>query len=163
MSECSTDYLIKHQRTNKMSLLEHAKRELKLAGYDISDKGCDIHDDTGYVNSCARNAYELIEALDKADHSGMSVEITLDIFNKLAKWKTLTPLTNNPDEWTQLSEWESVGYQSKRNPSCFTSDFKTYHDIDADENYDIVEENGISIRKRKDKPWIEHKLKDYKK
>lgn len=29
--------------------------------------------------------------------------------------------------------------------------------------YDIVEENGISIRKRKDKPWLEHPLKDYKK
>lgn len=150
-----------------MSLLEHAKRELKLAGYDISDKGCEMHDDEesfkGYVNSCARNAYELIETLSKADHSGMSIGITLDIFNKLAKWKTLTPLTNNPDEWIQLSEWESVGYQSKRNPSCFTSDFKTYHDIDADENYDIVEENGISTRKLKNKSWVEHPLKDYKK
>ena len=150
-----------------MSLLEHAKRELKLAGYDISDKGCEMCDDEesfkGYVNSCARNAYELIETLSKAGHSGMSIGITLDIFNKLAKWKTLTPLTNNPDEWTQLSEWESVGYQSKRNPSCFTSDFKTYHDVEADENYDIVEENGISTRKRKDKPWVEHPLKDYKK
>lgn len=150
-----------------MSLLEHAKRELKLAGYDISDKGCNMHDDKeplkGYVNSCAKNAYELIKTLSKAGHSGMSIGITLGIFNKLAKWETLTPLTNNPDEWTQLSEWESVGYQSKRNPSCFTSDFKTYHNIDADENYDLVEENGISIRKRKDKPWIEHPLKDYKK
>ena len=62
-----------------MSLLEHAKRELKLAGYDISDKGCEMHDDEesfkGYVNSCARNAYELMETLSKADHSGMSVEI----------------------------------------------------------------------------------------
>lgn len=29
--------------------------------------------------------------------------------------------------------------------------------------YEGVEENGISIRKRKDKPWIEHQLKDYKK
>lgn len=150
-----------------MGLLEHAKRELKLAGYDISDKGCEMRDDeesfNGYVNSCARNAYELIEILSKAGHSGMSIGITLGIFNKLAKWKTLTPLTNNPDEWTQLSEWESVGYQSKRNPSCFTSDFKTYHDVEADENYDIVEENGISIRKRKDKSWVEHPLKDYKK
>ena len=56
-----------------MNLLEHAKRELKLAGYDISDKGCEMHDDEesfkGYVNSCARNAYELIETLSKADHS----------------------------------------------------------------------------------------------
>ena len=150
-----------------MGLLEHAKRELKLAGYDISDKGCEMHDDeesfNGYVNSCARNAYELIETLSKAGHSGMSIGITLDIFNKLAKWKTLTPLTNNPDEWTQLSDCESVCHQSKRNPSCFTSDFKTYHDIEADENYDILGENGISIRRRKDKPWVEHPLKDYKK
>ena len=150
-----------------MSLLEHAKRELKLAGYDISDKGCEMHDDKeplkGYVNSCAKNAYELIKTLSKAHHSGMSVEITLGIFNKLVNLETLTPLTNNPDEWENLYEWESACYQSKRNPSCFTSDFKTYHDIDADENYDIVEENGISIRKRKDKPWVEHPLKDYKK
>ena len=29
--------------------------------------------------------------------------------------------------------------------------------------YKRVEENGISIRKCKDKPWIEHQLKDYKK
>lgn len=150
-----------------MSLLEHAKRELKLAGYDISNKGCEMHDDEGsfkgYVNSCARNAYELIETLSKAGHSGMSIGITLDIFNKLAKWKTLTPLTNNPDEWGKLEGCEDGDWQSKRNPSCFTSDFKTYHDIEADENYDIVEENGISIRKRKDKPWVEHPLKDYKK
>lgn len=150
-----------------MSLLEHAKRELKLAGYDISDKGCEMHDDKepfeGYVNYCARNAYELIETLSKAEHSGMSIGLTLEIFNKLAKWETLTPLTNNPDEWVKLDGCEDGDWQSKRNPSCFTRDFKTYHDIDADENYDIVEENGISIRKRTDKPWIEHKLKDYKK
>ena len=150
-----------------MNLLEHAKRELKLAGYDISDKGCEMHDDEesfkGYVNSCARNAYELIETLSKADHSGMSIGITLGIFNKLAKWKTLTPLTNNPDEWYKLDVCEGGDWQSKRNPSCFTSDFKTYHDIEADENYDIVEENGISTRKLKDKSWVEHPLKDYKK
>lgn len=150
-----------------MSLLEHAKRELKLAGYDISDKGCDMHDDkepfNGYVNYCAKNAYELIETLSKAEHSGMSIGITLEIFNKLAKWETLTPLTNNPDEWVKLEGCEDGDWQSKRNPSCFTRDFKTYHNIDADENYDIVEENGISIRKRKDKSWVEHPLKDYKK
>lgn len=150
-----------------MNLLEHAKRELKLAGYDISDKGCEMCDDEeplkGYVNSCAKNAYELIETLSKAGHSGMSIGITLGIFNKLAKWETLTPLTNNPDEWGKLEGCEDGDWQSKRNPSCFTSDFETYHDIEADENYDIVEENGISIRKRKDKPWAEHPLKDYKK
>lgn len=150
-----------------MSLLEHAKRELKLAGYNISDKGYDMHDNKepfeGYINSCARNAYELLETLSKVSHSGMSVGITLDIFNKLAKWKTLTPLTNNPDEWIQLSEWKSAGYQNKRNPSCFTYDFKTYYDVDEEENYDTVVEDGVSIKKKKNKQWIKHPLKDYKK
>ena len=29
--------------------------------------------------------------------------------------------------------------------------------------YERVEENGISLRTHKDKPWIENQLKDYKK
>ena len=148
-----------------MGLLEHAKRELKLAGYDISDKGCDMHDDkepfTGYLNYCARNAYELIETLYKAEHSGMSIGITLEIFNKLAKWETLTPLTNNPDEWCKLEGCEDGDWQSKRNPSCFTRDFKTYWNVDEPENQIRTGEHTFKMKPKSE--WIKHPLKDYKK
>lgn len=85
----------------------------------------------------------------------MSVGITLSLFNKLAKWDVLTPITNNPNEWKKCSG--KGCFQSIRKSSCFSNDnLKTYYDIDADENYDIVIENGVKNKIRKEQPWIKH-------
>lgn len=46
------------------TLLEHAKRELKLAGYNITEKGCNSQEH-GYANICAKATYELVELLSK--------------------------------------------------------------------------------------------------
>ena len=115
-------------------ILEHAKEELKYARMNISEEGCNPKNPKdpmdGYVNSCAKNAMELLEVFVKAGHSGMSAEITLNIFNKLARQENLTPLTNNPDEWINCGDWLNNSYQSKRNCSCFSDDgLKTYHNI----------------------------------
>ena len=135
-------------------LLKHAQDELKLAGYDITEEGCNSQEH-GYTNMCAKAAYELVELLSKQGHSGMSVGITLSLFNKLAKWDVLTPITNNPNEWGECSIDGCI--QNIRKPSCFSDDnLKTYYDIDADENYDIVIENGIKNKIRKKQPWIKH-------
>lgn len=131
-----------------MNLLEHAEMELKIAGYDISKEGCNPKNPKdpmdGYVNSCAKCAYDLIKTLSKQGHSGMSVGLTLSLFNKLAKYKNLTSLTNNPDEWMKLQGCEDGPWQSKRNPSCFSDDnLKTYSDVD-------------------DKSGTKYELEDYK-
>lgn len=115
-------------------ILEHAEQELKYAGMNISEEGCNPKNPKdpmdGYVNACAQNAMELLKVFVKAGHSGMSAEITLNIFNKLARQENLTPLTNNPDEWINCGERFNNSYQSKRNCSCFSDDgLKTYHNI----------------------------------
>lgn len=143
-----------------MDLLEHARIEFRKAGYDI-DK--DMHTKNDYFDNCAKCAYDLLELMEKQGLSDASRNIVLSLFDKLAQHKTLSPLTNNPDEWINVSSLSQVCWQSKRKPSCFTYNFITYHDVDADENYDIRVENGTEIRKRKHKPMIEHPLKDYKK
>ena len=131
-------------------LLERAKEELKFAGFDISNQGCNPKNPKdpmdGYVNSCAKNAYELLEVFSKAGHSGMSASLTLSIFNKLANWKNLTPLTNNPKEWMKLGDLDD-DWQSKRNPSCFSKDLKTYYDINEKKprkNYPLEDYKCIS-------------------
>ena len=131
-------------------LLERAKEELKFAGFDISNQGCNPKNPKdpmdGYVNSCAKNAYELLEVFSKAGHSGMSASLTLSIFNKLANWKNLTPLTNNPEEWMKLGDLDD-DWQSKRNPSCFSKDLKTYYDINEKnprKNYPLEDYKCIS-------------------
>lgn len=105
----------------------------------------------------------LLELMEKQGLSDASRNIVISLFDKLAQYKTLSPLTNNPDEWINVSSLSQVCWQSKRIPSCFTYNFITYHDVDADENYNIRTENGTEIRERKHKPMVEHPLKDYKK
>jgi len=133
-----------------MSLIEHAELELKLAGYDLNK------DD--YVNDCAKNALEMLKIFSKAKHSGMSAQITLSIFNKLANYKNLTPLTNNPKEWNKLGGTEQEEWQSIRNPECFSADLKTYWSLEEN-----METDSDGYRYFKDKAqWIKHKLEDYK-
>ena len=47
------------------------------------------------------------------DHSGMSAEFTIHLIEKLLKGELLSPLTNNPDEWTDVSDFQGCSYQSK--------------------------------------------------
>lgn len=145
-------------------LLEHAKEELKLAGYDISEVGCNPKNPKdpmdGYANSCAKNAYELLEVFSKAGHSGMSAGLTLAIFNKLANWGNLTPLTNNPNEWMKLGGSTDEFWQNRRNSSCFSKDLKFYYDLDEKENYNYDKDGGKTFKPRSE--WIYHELKEYK-
>ena len=146
------------------NLMKHAYDELKYCSIDISEEACNPKNPKdpfdGYVNSCAKNAIEMLKIFDKEGHSGLSASVTLRIFNRLANFKNIDPLTNNPDEWQKLSGWEDVDWQNKRNPSCFTADFKTYHDLDDKENK-IIDEHGYSHDKPKEQ-WVQHPLKDYK-
>ena len=112
-------------------LLEHARSELKLAGYDIDapDKE-EFESDEDYGNACAKNAYKMLEIFASEGHSGFSAQATLLLFNRLANFKNITPLTNNPDEWLEVSCGDVKSYQSKRCASCFSDDnLKTYYDI----------------------------------
>ena len=92
-------------------LLEHAKSELKIAGYDIDTPDKEIFEtDEDYANACAKNAYKMLEVFANEGHSGFSAQATLQLFNRLAEWKNLTPLTNNPDEWQDVSYGDVKSY-----------------------------------------------------
>ena len=109
------------------NLVKHAEREMRLAG--LYDKDAD------YDGMIPEAVMKLIKVHSKERHSGSSHALTLSIFAKVANFKTLTPLTNDPSEWMEVSE-EHAGrpgvWQSNRQSSCFSEDGgKTYHDIDA--------------------------------
>lgn len=104
-------------------LVEHAKRELEIAGIKGND----------YDNQIAKDVLELIEVFAKQGHSGFSAFATLETFNLLANFKNIKPLTNNPEEWVDVTSYGNGEklYQSKRNSACFSDDgLKTYYCID---------------------------------
>lgn len=102
------------------NLVAHAKRELELAG--MFDK------DSDYDGMLGDGVLKLIEQFSKGGHSGGSAMMTLNLFDQLARFKNLTPLTNAPDEWNDVSDMSGIPHwQNKRNGEAFSEDGgKTY-------------------------------------
>lgn len=108
-----------------MSLVQHAEYELKKAGL--------FDEDSDYDGMIGGAVIQLISTFAKQGHSGFSAMYTLDVFNRLAKFEALTPITSDPDEWNEVtSGGASDLWQSRRNPSIFSTDGgKTWYDIEA--------------------------------
>ena len=108
-------------------LLKHTKNELALAGLLDTEEG-----------QCV---VELVETIVKYEIASnlLAKEMTLRRFLRLARYKNLTPLTDNPDEWIDRSE--ESGYplwQNKRNPKVFSKNRGKDYIEDTDE-FDLEE------------------------
>lgn len=88
-----------------MGLVHYAESELQLAG--LFDK------DSDYNGEIAKAVMTLIEIVAKQGHSGGSIHIMMEIFQRLVRFKPLTPLTGEDDEWLEASPGV---WQNKR---CF--------------------------------------------
>lgn len=97
------------------NLTDHATYELNNAGL--------FDEDADYGGAHAKAVMELIETFDSQHHSGMSAAITLRLFYDLAQFKPLGDITNDPDEWTNVSDIsDSMLWQNKRRGTSFSRD-----------------------------------------
>lgn len=116
-----------------MSLVEHAKCELALAG-----------NDEDFNNSIIK----AVEAFSEYGHSGGSASVAIPMLYDLLQFKNLTPLTNDPNEWNHIEEavaGVSGGtWQSRRNPAAFSDDGgKTYYILSEQDGVDRVVHTSI--------------------
>lgn len=74
-----------------MNLCEFAKDELSKID----------HDEDGLQDLIDRDIMELIEAFAKQGHSNSTASYALNIFERLARFVPLTPLTGDDDEWRE--------------------------------------------------------------
>ena len=110
----------------KNNLVLHAKRELQLAG--MFDKDAD------YNGALAPHIIKVVEAFSKGKHSGASAMISIGILEKLLRFQTLTPITNNPKEWMKVGRKIAriLLWQNKRDPSIFSKDGgKTWYNVEG--------------------------------
>ena len=86
-------------------LLDFAERELQL-----------LENGDEYDRMTSRAVRELLEVFDRQNHSGMSAHAVLTLFNRVARYKPLAPLRDDPDEWIEVTDnlWHH-----KRDPSVF--------------------------------------------
>ena len=90
--------------------LTWAEQELKLAGYDINDP------EDGPNRWLAEGTLELLKVFSEQGHSGMSAPYAVALFEKLALWKPIAPLTGEDDEWNEVGEGT---WQNRRNSVVF--------------------------------------------
>lgn len=114
-------------------MLENAKKELELAGF--YDK------DAMYGELLPNAVLELLEVFSKQGHSGMSASVTIGLFKTLAEHKPLTPLTDDPNQWSNEIGGDET-YQNTRFSAVFKNgkEGKPYY-LDAivwqgEEDYD---------------------------
>lgn len=95
-----------------MSLKQHAQTELEMIGA-FSEEG------DFYGGMTGKAVMELIEVFSNQGHSGMSAQVVLDLFSKLANYEQLGPLTGKDEEWNELNYEDDIKYQNKRNSAVF--------------------------------------------
>lgn len=113
------------------SLELHAMREFKAVGYIPLDQP----QEDGPNKWIQQNVIELIRTFSKQGHSGMSAPYCINVFEKLAKFEPLAPLTG--EDW----EWHEVGDGVFQNIRC-SNVFKD-SDLFDGQAYDI---NGKVFR-----------------
>jgi hypothetical protein len=117
-----------HEEIINEGLVDHAKEELNRAGL--------FEEDSDYEGLIGKAVYELIEKFSEQGHSGFSAGWVRELFNKLSNYETLTPITSDINEWTDVAEYgagDSKGtlWQSKRNPCIFSEDGgKSWYHVD---------------------------------
>ena len=129
------------------NLMKHAKFELTKAG--MFDKDAD------YGGAIAKAVMRLVRTHAKEHHSGGSHAVTLQLFNSVINFKTLTVLTSYPKEWMEVDEGQL--WQNRRQSSCFSTDGgKTWYDIDGPKSKAIRAEMALrrkeSSRAKKKRP-----------
>ncbi len=74
-------------------IISHAKRELVASGYKLDDK------EEGPNKWMVEGTLDLLRVFGMQGHSGSSAPYGVTIFEKLARYQPLCPLTGEDDEW----------------------------------------------------------------
>ena len=101
-----------------MSLDNYAKRELNML---LSGE------DDGIQISINNHILEMIKLFANFGHSGSTAHYTINILNRLLRFKPLKPLTGEDDEWNQC---DTKTWQNKRCSSVFKDENGVATDLD---------------------------------
>lgn len=98
-----------------MGLLDYAKTELERL-----ERDCDDDEEALKMQKLVtEDAMSIIELFVKQAHSGFSASYMLNILDRVLRYKPLSPLTGEDDEWEDCSKYGLNDLQNKRCPSVF--------------------------------------------
>ena len=111
-----------------MALVEYAESELRRAGFYDAD--------SDYAGMVGPAVVEMIKQFADEGHSGYSAHLCLSIFERLSRFRPLTPMENPMIDGSFIDHTSISGgnptYQSNRLSSLFSMDGgRRWYDIDV--------------------------------
>ena len=117
------------------NLVRFAEDELNRIGM-----GADAEDVNKWMHD---NIVAVVKAFSSGGHSGASAVYAIRIIEKLLQFKPLSPLTYEPDEWTDVSEMSGTPmWQNKRDGEVFSTDGGKTHYSLSDPTNQLNKEKG---------------------
>jgi len=117
--------------------LSHAMTEFRAAGW--TDENGKFNDEM--QEAICDHVCNLLQVFNDEGHSGSSAPYAVDLFQKLALFKPITPLTGEDWEWTEIDTADGGPvYQNKRAGNVF-KDSNGAYDINGKVFYD-EDDNG---------------------
>jgi hypothetical protein len=110
------------QSASDSALKAHARRELELAG--LFDK------DSDYGGMLGEAVMRLMDVFSGEGHSGASAAMAVALFEKVARYQPLTPLTGADHEWSEPFD-EAGTRQNRRCGHVFKRADGSAYDIDG--------------------------------
>ncbi len=101
------------------NLTDFGRTELESAGLFSAE--------SDYDGMLGTSVMELLEVFGKQGHSGFSAMMVTNLFNKLARYQPIQPLTGEDSEWNEVTDGV---YQNRRCHHVFKENGQAY-DIDG--------------------------------
>lgn len=101
------------------NLIDHAQSELERAGM--------FDPDSDYAGALGQAVMEIMQKFSEQDFSGFAAGMATSMVERLSRFKILTPLTGDDDEWVEVADGIQ---QNKRCCSVFKEGGAAY-DIDG--------------------------------
>ena len=114
-----------------MGLIDYATKEVTLSGM--------LDEDSDYSGMAGKAVLDLVKVFAKQGHSGFSAELVLTFFERVARFRPITPITSNPDDWMDVSSYSGKDspplWQCQRDYRMFSNDGgKTWWNVDEVKN-----------------------------
>jgi hypothetical protein len=105
------------------NLAKHAHKEFYAAGWCTEDGK--FKDEM--QQAICQDVLDLLELFGNQGHSGTTAPYALSLFDKLARWGIIAPLTGEDDEWSEVGDGV---FQNNRCSHVFKTNEQAY-DIDG--------------------------------
>ena len=110
------------------NLIDHAKVEFRAAGW--TDENGKFNDEM--QEDICNHVLKLIEVFSEEGHSGSTAPYAIGLFERLAMFKPISPLTGEDWEWHEVSEYMGHKcWQNKRRSSIFKDENGECYDNDG--------------------------------